>query len=349
MDNLIKGFLEFGKDRNYKEEERSSLISPFFKDEFNLSAGHQILMPAILSNVPQPIKRIIINEPCLRRVDFEKLGASNIHLLLFEMGVFGIFGEKKNEDENRFSILEDCVKYLGCLKLKNENIVFSVSNGAEILNHKFDPDAKSFEMLVQLGVKESNIIKTFGRQNFIFSKGDKRPSGYSIEIFYNYNNQFIEIGSINIYEYVYINKEFTKNLTNFGIGCGFGFERLQFIIEGKSSVYDLDIYSNITKQIQKEFNTINFSIIKERVIKIIELVKTLLFIYFDGQRPDKSPHGKIMKQFVSKLYSEINYLNLNKSEIDLIINNLYSDYSDRYGIDNKFVKLFKSFINEEVF
>jgi alanyl-tRNA synthetase len=349
LNSFINNFFNFGKLNNYDITQRSPLVSPFFKDEFNLSAGHQVLMPTILSNESQPIRRIIVNEPCLRRIDFEKLGVSNIHLLLFEMGVFGIFGERKNENENRYSILSDCFNFLSSLNLNRNNIFFSVSNGAEIQNHKFDPDNKSCLILKEIGVSAKNIIQTFGRQNFIFSKGDNRPSGYSIEIFYNYENQFVEIGSINIYEYIFVNKEFVKNTANFGIGCGFGFERLQFILQKQRSVYDLDLFCDTINKIKEKFNPVNFLIIKERLIKIIELLKTLLFIHFDGQMPDKSPHGKIMKIFLSKLISEVNYLSIGRNDIGVIINNIYFNYSGRYNFNTFIKQNFESLIYKEIY
>jgi len=79
-----------------------------------------------------------------------------------------------------------------------------------------------------------------------------------------------------------------------------------------------------------------FEINKDKIYRIIELIKTLLFIENDGQLTDNTPRGKIMKGFVNKLKSEIGYLELKQKDIfDLGMAVIREHYLTRYILEKR--------------
>lgn len=328
---IINNFFSEAKVWGAEKKPRSSLVSPYFKDDFNLSAGHQYVIPILKSNNPKNKIKISINEPCFRRVDLKTVGYSISHLLLFEMGVFGVFGAIKHSDEILFEIFEFAINWLNNLGIKKSELIFTISSGANVLDLFFEKDTKSQKLLRKVGIENSQILLTKGRRNFIFSQGENRPAGYSIEIFYKCNESFVEIASINIYSHIFKDGTLIK-CENLAYGCGFGFDRINFIINNLSNVFETDNFqpfNNFMKSLVDKKATYN--IFKNRFNLIGELIKSLMFTISDGQIPEKSPRGKIQRKLLKSVLSEFDYLDLKKDVVlTKIVNTFVESFSTRY-------------------
>ena len=304
-------FFSFAKENNFQIVERSNLVSKYFKDEFNLSGGHSHLVPAILNPEKVPKDNIAVVDQCIRKIDTQIIGISNIHLLLFEMGVWGGFGyieDKKQEEYHQLSLLLDFINQCG---IEKESLYFTICAGGQYLDKVILPDDDSYEVLSSLGIESSHIFKTTGRRNFLLSRGIDRLAGYNIEIFIKKGNQFIEIASSNIYQY--INKlTHLEKTVNTGIGCGIGIERVEFIINGYNSIYDLDFFKTVKKEIKSilDISDDSVNIISDKIYRSVELSKTLIFLINDNQGLDKSVQGKIMKRYLAKIKSELDFLSI---------------------------------------
>jgi alanyl-tRNA synthetase len=337
FDDILSIFFSTASKNGFIEKERQKLISSHFHDEFNLSAGHQYLKPILKSEKKEPIDRMVINEPCLRRMDIERIMSSSLHLLLFEMGVFGVFGYIEDMQDEETVVIATLLEFLEKAGIDQNKLTFTTSLGAKINGQVFIEDSISSQILLNQGIGEDKIIKTHGRQNFIYSKGDERPSGYSVEVFYNHSdNNFIEIASINIYKYLYQNGILIPSIANTALGCGIGFERVLSIINNGDSIFDLDPFNSFIKscKILFENSKIHYLVIK-RLAVIMELIKALSFIIFDGKTPDNTPQGKIMKSFLRKLNSEISYLDLPFEKVlEFGLYHFQHYYRSRYDIND---------------
>ena len=331
---IINKFFLFTSERGYDRKERSNLISPYFENEFNLSAGHQYVLPILCNYEKEELIKIAINESCIRRIDLEKLGTSAHHLLMFEMGVMGLFGYIDNLKKTLSTIIQDMLDIIVFFGFDLNNIYFSVSDGAIVLHKHYPADILSYEVLIEKGIKESHLIKTKGRQNFIFSNGIGRPAGNSIEIFCKKNNTYTEIASVNVYKYLFAGGTL-NTMTNQAIGGGFGFDRITYLLNGRTTIFDIPPFSTFATEIKPLFrNEMEFQLNKDRLYRIIELIKVLLFIKNDGPPPSSSPHEKIMKGFLNKLKSEIGYLELNEKEIlNIGAKIIREHYLLRYNLD----------------
>jgi alanyl-tRNA synthetase len=331
---IIDKFFKFTSERGYDEKERSNLVSPYFDNEFNLSAGHQYVLPILRNPEKEELIKIAINETCIRRIDLEKIGASAHHLLLFEMGVLGLFGYIDDYKKTLSIIIQDILDLLVFFGFDLNDIYLSVSDGATVLHKRYPADTLAYEILLAKGIKESHLVKTKGRQNFIFSNGTDRPAGNSIEVFYRKGDTYTEIASVNAYKYLFFNGKLNE-MTNQAIGAGFGFDRITYLLNGSATVFDTPPFSTFADEIKLLFrNEMEFHFNKDRIYRIIELVKTLIFVENDGQVPDASPHGKIMKGFINKLKSEIGYLELKERDVfNIAIPIVEKHYSLRYVLD----------------
>lgn len=345
LDDIIESFFSLATGYGFDMKTRGSLISSYFENDFNLSAGHQYVIPMLTSSQKVESQRIVINEPCFRRIDISKIGYSPYHLLLFEMGVVGLLGYTLKKDEWLREILKFSFEWLRNLGIETNGLIFSISAGAKILGKTFKKDSDSYTVLKSLKVSDRNILWTRGRRNFIYSKGDNRPAGYGIEIFCYTNNNFVEIGSLNIYTDIYKNGYFHPTL-NTAIGAGFGFERLSYVINHYNNVFQIETFSKLM-EIMRQYleREIDFELVKQRLFRVAELLKAIVFIINDGQLPDHSSRGKILKKLVKNFFSETIYIGIPAKEIVMKgVCSLLEIYSKRYQEIKSKEDLIKSII-----
>ena len=339
MKNEIRNiFISFVKENNFKIVERSNLVSKYFKGEFNFSGGHGHLIGTMKKSYKVDKDSIAVLDLCIRKTDSHIIGVSNAHLLLFEMGVWGTFGYIEDKKDEEFHMLSLLLDFLNICGINKESLYFTICAGGQYLDKLILPDDDTYEILSSLGIASDHIFKTAGRRNFMFSRGIDRFAGYNIEVFVKKNNQFIEIASSNIYQYLNQLTHLEKTV-NIGIGCGVGIERIEFITKDNNSVYDLDFFQTIREEIRKTMGITydSIDIICDKINRIIELSKTLVFLKHDSQGFDKSPQGKIMKSYSAKIKSEIDFLSIPVEKfIDILRSEIMKMYND-YGNDIKIV------------
>lgn len=305
-------FINILKENGFSDViESFDLITPFFVDEFNLSAGHQFVLTALHDKERRPEMNQAIIQWCIRKDDITRVGYTNRHLSSFEMAVFGKFGYITSRKESLFNLLKVFIDLMRRVSIDTDKLVFTISEGAQILDTYLPYDKDSYDVLKSLGLRDEQIVVTKGRQNFVFSNGQDRASGYNIEIFYEKDGDYIEIASSNLYEYV-LNEEHLTKTINSGIGVGIGIERLLMIINGYNSIYDV---LNIDK-IKYELllgGEVQYNIAESKVIRIEELAKTIKLIQslvFDRNVALNSKQVKSFKYIKAKYDSEVKYLQI---------------------------------------
>lgn len=304
-------FNAFAQSNSFQMVGRSRLVSKYFKNEFNLSGGHSHLVPAVLNLQKVEKEKIAVLDLCIRRADAQIIGVSNVHLLLFKMGVWGSFGYIENKHEEEYEQLSLLLDFLEQCGINRSSLYCTICAGGKFLDRFFPKDEDSFNILNSLGINRNRILPTTGRRNFMLSKGIDRLAGYNVEFFVKHKNNFVEIASSNIYQY--INKlTYLEKTINSGIGCGVGIERIEFITQGYDNVYGLD-YFRLFRDRMREILGISeesMDMISDKIYRIAELSKTLIFLIDDEQGFDKTAQGKTMKTYLAKIISEIEFLSI---------------------------------------
>jgi len=332
LDEIIVSFFDSATAEGFDMKPRGSLLSPYFQNEFNLSAAHQYVDPILSSLKELAPQKIVINEPCFRRIDIEKIGYSPYHLLLFEMGVIGILGHTLKKSEWLKKILQLSREYLGKIGFKIDRLIFTISEGMEIFGKDFEKDENSYNSLRNAGILDKNIMWVKGRRNFIYRSENNCPAGYCIEIFYPVRNTLVEIATLVMYTHIY--KEGTLlEAKNIAVGCAFGFERISYVLNSYESVFEIDTFRPFMDFVCKFLGAkLELSLFKQRLQMIGELLRALTFLIGEGQLPDQSGRGKIIKRLARLLFSEINYLSFPLEETVIGgVNTFIEVYSKRYS------------------
>lgn len=310
--------VEFITTNKYEMQPSPGIVSPYFKDEFNLSAGHQFVLPILHNNDKVELKKQATIEWCIRKDDIDRIGYTNIHLACFEMAVLGYFGfieDRRIWQKLLFKQLTDFFLEIG---LDKNSIYFTITNGSKIMDVNFEKDLISYNALIDASIETSKIIYTTGRQNFVFSKGEGRASGYNVEVYYLYNDSFIEIASSNIYQYLLINNQLIKSI-NTGLGFGIGLERLEMIINKWGSVYNSEYFQKRIDILHHQIpDKLDRELIYQKLIKIVELNKTLEHIDYQMKNLKLTINKKQQKAYnflKAKLKSEVDFLQIDISKI----------------------------------
>lgn len=331
---LRNHFDEFTRFSGYKAVKRSKIISPFFQNEFNISGAHQYLIPVLLSNDKINIQKISVRDLCLRKADSDVIGVSLTHLLLFEMAIFGEFGYFCDAMESQQLLLGLLIDYFTDLGLDKNKLLFTICAGGTYLNRQMQADFKSNKILNQLGIYQENIVLTEGRRNFILSRGIDRSAGYNIEVFYPKKKQWVEIASMNIYEFLF-KGDYLEETVNKGLGCGIGLNRINYVLGDKESIYEIEPFAEILDGLLYLFsaNKKSMELVQIKIFRAIELSKALIIIISDGYTLGnvKKTYSKVMKSYVAKICSELSFLNINPASFFksfvLPIKNYYKDYT----------------------
>jgi hypothetical protein len=267
------------KDETIFITDKIRLVNPGFPSTFNLSYAEDF-WTRILEKIPNgkvnnkfynytqlPLHSFSATAPVIRINDLEKiLGGSQKHLLFFHIiDVNGCAVTKNNENYHEFFIT-NFFNFLEALGLDLCKVSVTIHPGNEtIVKHgltfKIPPD-RSQRLYENLAKERGFEIKKTNENTFLALKmfGNPTPWGFRNEILYRWDNDVVDIGTI---EYLYLQPKFIlKNgkiiytdITEWDkmfIVNAIGLERVLMIINGLKSIYDLPPFLEIEAAISQK-------------------------------------------------------------------------------------------------
>jgi len=246
---LKEKYLKFFETKGHKIIPGASLIPENDPTVLFTTAGMHPLIPYLLGEKHPAGKRLANVQKCIRTSDIDDVG-DDVHLTFFEMlGNWSLGSYWKQEAiEMSWEFLTD-KKWLGLDKRKISVSVFAGDSD-------IPKDNESAEIWKSLGIKK---IKFLGRdENFWGPVGENGPCGPCTEMFYNgieiWNDVFMQ----------YNKKPKTQNakrkteeceyeyepLKQKNVDTGMGVERTVAVLNGKSSVFDIEPLKSIIEKIR---------------------------------------------------------------------------------------------------
>jgi alanyl-tRNA synthetase len=328
---LRKEFLDFFEKKGHKIVPSSSLI-PTDPSVLFTTAGMQQFKPYYLGEKSPYGPNVASCQKCFRTSDIEEVGDES-HLTFIEMlGNFsfgGYFKEKAIKLAYEFLFEE--------LKLPIDNAIFTVFQG----DKEVPVDEESVQIWKNLGIPENKIKKRGREDNFWGPTGEEGPCGPTTEI--HLLNPLkggeagdgakpqrpgnIELWNLVFNEY-YCDKE--KKLTPLkqkGVDTGMGLERLAMVVQGKSSVFETDLFSPIIREI----SNFQFPISNERATRIIaDHVKGAVFLIAEGIFPSNVERGYVLRRVLRRAVRYGKILALPKNFLLPLAQKVIEIYKDVY-------------------
>ena len=309
---IRKRFLDFFEKRRHAIVPSASLIPEGDSSTLFTTAGMQPLVPYLLGEKHSKGNRIADIQKCVRTGDIDEVGDST-HLTFFEMLGNWSLGDpdapdgvgtgywKKEAIAWSYELLTSQEEGFG---LDPKRLYVTVFAG----NENAPRDEESAKLWQSVGIPESRIYY-LGESNW-WSPGDNGPCGPSTEMFYDLTQEglgdlshkafveaddeqkVVEIWNDVFMEYAKKDGKVIGKLQQKNVDTGAGLERVTTVLQGKSNVYETDLFTPLLEVIPE-------GDLQARRI-IADHVRAAVFMIADGVVPSNTDRGYILRRLIRR-------------------------------------------------
>lgn len=276
-------YVNFFKERGHREIASASLLPENDPTVLFTTAGMHPLVPYLLGEKHPSGKRLTDIQKCVRTEDIDEVG-DDTHCTFFEMLGNWSLGDYFKQESISMSF-DFLTNYL---HIPLERLAVTVFAGDELV----PADVEAEEIWKNFGLKSDQIFR-YGRDNNWWGPaGQTGPCGPDTEIFYDMGKpkcnpncgpscqcgKYVEIWN-NVF--MQFNKEADGSFTALkqkNVDTGMGLERVLTIFNGKTNVYDTELFIPIIQMLKKLLRRkkkTSLNVIRELFVSILE--RLLLF------------------------------------------------------------------------
>jgi alanyl-tRNA synthetase len=297
---LRRAWIDFFVSKQHKLLPSASLIPDEMSTTLFTIAGMEQFVPVFLGDQPAPAPRVVTVQRCLRvagaKSDIENVGRTGRHGTFLEMlGNFSFGDYYKRE-----AIVWAWEFVTRVLKLDPNRLYATV--------HTSDDEAEKL-WIEEVGLDPARITR-FDEENF-WTMGPTGPCGPSSEIFYdtgeahasgpgdtgpNLGNRYVEIWNIVFQQYNRGADGRLSELPKKSIDTGAGLERMLAVCNGKASMYDTDLFTDLIKA-QPPVGPTTLAPAEQRVRQniIADHARAVTFLINDGIYPSNTDRGYVLR------------------------------------------------------
>ena len=303
--DLRQKFLDYFKEKDHTIIASSSLVPENDPTVLFTTAGMFPLIPYLLGEKHPHGSRLTDAQKCIRTDDIEEVG-DKIHHTFFEMMGNWSFG-----DYFKSEAIEWSFEFLTSSKWLNiplDKLAFTVFAGDD--NASFDQE--SHDKWLSLGVKPERIAQL--SDNW-WKPGDMGPCGPDSEMFFwtgpdqaplkfdPEDERWVEIWND---VFMQFNRNSAGNLELLkqqNVDTGMGAERTVGVLNGKSSVYEIEPMATLVCQVAALIDTTFDALSSEqnKAARIIaDHLRTSTFILAEGMAPSNVDQGYILRRLLRR-------------------------------------------------
>ncbi len=317
-EEIRQKFLDFFEKKGHKIVSSSPILSTDPTVLFT-TAGMQQFKKYFLGEKSPFGKRTVSCQKCFRTSDIDEVGDGS-HLTFLEMlGNFS-FGDYFKKETIEWA-LEFLTKVC---KIPSSKLWIGYFKG----DKDVPEDKESCEIWQKSGIPKDRIYG-FGREdNFWGPTGEEGPCGPTSEIHYDLTGKacpkgkdcrpncdcgrFIEVWNLVFNEYYQDRNKKLTPLKQKGVDTGMGIERLAMVLQGKSSVFETDLFEPIIKEIEKQSSQPRAENPKAYRI-IADHIKGAVFLASEGVIPSNLEQGYALRRILRRAIRFGKLLNLPKN------------------------------------
>jgi len=337
---LKKLYLEFFKEKQHKIISSSSLIPEHDPTVLFTTAGMHPLVPYLMGQPHPQGKRLANCQKCIRTGDIDEVGDPS-HLTFFEM-----LGNWSLGDYFKKEAIEWSYEFLTkILKFNPDDLSITIFKGDKDAP-KDEESAKTWE---SLGIPEERIYYLPKKDNWWGPAGKTGPCGPCTEMFIDTKinpcskdckpgcgcGKYFEVWNDVFMEYNKVAEGKFEKLKQKNVDTGMGLERTAAMLQGKKTVYEIEIFTPIIEKIKELAQIKDPNKKQELSIRIItDHVRASTFILGDdlGISPSNLDQGYILRRFIRRSIRHGKSLGIEKeflSELAKIVIKLHKeDYNE---------------------
>ncbi len=329
-------FLDFFKKRGHAILPSASLVPENDPSVLFNTAGMQPLVPYLMGQKHPLGTRLASTQKCVRTGDIEEVG-NHKNLTFFEMLGNWSLGDYFKEEAIGWSYEFLTSKEEG-LGLDPQRLYVTVFEG--------DEDAPRDLEAVEIWKKyiPENRIYFLPKKNNWWSPGDNGPCGPDTEMFYDVTEKglgdmthdeyvaaddkgdVVEIWNDVFMEYEKQDGKVIGKLSQKNVDTGSGLERITMLMQGKSNVYETDMFADVMNYIASHAG--NHSLTSARIIA--DHIRASVFIMGDGVFPSNKDRGYILRRLMRRAMVQADKIGLTDADLIEIRNILVLKYKDVY-------------------
>ncbi len=330
---LRQAFLDYFESKDHEIVPSSSLVPGNDPTLLFTNAGMVQFKDVFLGLEKRSNSRAASSQRCVRaggkHNDLENVGYTARHHTFFEMlGNFS-FGDYFKREAIQFAwkfLTEE-------LKLPKEKLWVTV--------FKDDKEAEDI-WLNEIGVDPKRFSRCGEKDNF-WSMGDTGPCGPCTEIFYDHGadipggppgssdehlDRYVEIWNLVFMQYDRSAKGELTPLPKPSVDTGMGLERLAAVMQGVHNNYDIDLFQNIIKGVERLVGGKNHNVTSMRVIA--DHIRSCAFLIVDGVIPSNEGRGYVLRRIIRRAIRHGNKLGLHKPFFHKLVATLCDEMGEAY-------------------
>lgn len=303
---LRQKYLAFFESKSHAIVPGSPLLPDNDPTVLFTTAGMHPLVPYLLGEKHPAGTRLTDIQKCIRTGDIDEVG-DNWHLTFFEMLGNWSLGDYFKEEAIKMSF-EFLTKELG---IPLEKLAFTCFEGDDDAPR----DEESAGIWKSLGVSESRIAYLPKEDNWWGPAGQTGPCGPDTEMFYwasdtpapdkfdPKNKNWVEIWNDVFMQYNKTADGGFEPLTQTNVDTGMGLERTVGVLNGKSSVYEVEPLSTIYSQVCALFGYTSDILAPEQVRPtriVTDHMRAATFILAEGIAPSNAEQGYVLRRLIRR-------------------------------------------------
>lgn len=292
-DSVISTFVEYFQERGHHRITGSTLLPPPGDSVLFTTSGMHPLTP-YLEGRPHPFGSRLVNvQRCLRTTDLEEVGDPT-HLTVFEMLGTWSLGDYEGPQSLRWGY-ELLTEGLGIDPRMMHSTVFGGDDHT-------GPDTASLEVWEELGVPVELTVE----DNW-WSNGPTGPCGPDSEIFLwtgdtpprstpTHDDRWVEVWNHVTMRYRRLVDGSLVPLPQRNVDTGLGLERLVSLLQGKSSVFECDVFDPWRLLVPGLWQ------LDEPSLRIVcDHLRSAVVVIGDGVRPSNTGRGYVVRRLIRRL------------------------------------------------
>ncbi|MDE7298528.1 MAG: alanine--tRNA ligase [Lachnospiraceae bacterium] len=330
-------YVSFFKERGHREIASASLLPENDPTVLFTTAGMHPLVPYLLGEKHPGGTRLTGVQKCVRTDDIDEVG-DDTHLTFFEMLGNWSLGDyfKRESVSMSYEFLTEC------LHIPAEKLAVTVFAGDDAV----PADMETAQLWSSLGLTDEQIFRYGKEDNWWGPAGRTGPCGPDTEIFYDMGKpkcgpdcgpackcgKYVEIWN-NVF--MQFNQEADGSLSRLkqkNIDTGMGLERILTILNGKTNVYDTELFIPVMKRLE-EISESHGILIPERDRRILcEHTRAATFILGDPKniRPSSTEQGYILRRLIRRMIRLLKKAGINTNYLCELSEVIISQYHEVY-------------------
>ena len=330
-------YVGFFKERGHKEIASASLLPENDPTVLFTTAGMHPLVPYLLGEKHPGGNRLTDIQKCVRTDDIDEVG-DDTHLTFFEMLGNWSLGDYFKEQSISMSY-EFLTKHL---HIPVERLAVTVFKGDDLV----PADMEAEQIWKGLGLKEEQIFCYGREENWWGPAGQTGPCGPDTEIFYDMGKpkcgpgcgpackcgKYVEIWN-NVF--MQFNKEEDGSFTELkqkNIDTGMGLERILTIFNGKSNVYETELFAPLMSKLEGILEVLGKTIPEKDKRIICEHIRAITFILGDPKQiaPSNTEQGYILRRFIRRIIRLFKKADIHENYLSILSDIIIQQYQEVY-------------------